>query len=146
MKKITASTYKKDKYYESVTGAVHELLKQDSVLKPVDVFVQLGNLTRKDYENWRFGRVPYLERVINCNLSIANRKLRILHLHALDRGLKPSETVYKKWGKGRKTLLRFSKSGSRSLESAYSRHYVAGFKAKCDKQSKEAPSEQEEKS
>jgi hypothetical protein len=86
----------------------------------------MGNLSRKDYEHWRFGRIPYLERVITGSLSKINRKLRILHLHALDRGLKPSQTVYKKWGKGPKILLRFSKHGDPALEAVYSRHYVAG--------------------
>jgi hypothetical protein len=126
VKKITSSTFKKDKYYKKITKAVHEILTEGSVVMPVDLFIRLGNLTREDYENWRFGRIPYLERVITGNLSKINRKLRILHLHALDRGLKPSQTVYKKWGKGRKVLLRFSKHGSPALESAYSRHYVAG--------------------
>lgn len=145
MKKITSSTYKKDKYYKKITGAVHELLKEGTVVAPVDVFIKIGNLTKENYEDWRFGRIPYLERVILCNLSKVNRILRILHYHALDRGLKPTQTVYKKWGKGRKILLRFSKSGSPYLESAYSRHYIGGSKAKFDKQGKGAPIEQQEK-
>jgi hypothetical protein len=40
--------------------------------------------------------------------------------------LKPSNTVYHKWGKGgKRILLRFSKTGAPALEAAYSRHYVA---------------------
>jgi len=131
MKKITLSTYKKDKYYKTVTRAVHEILNKNTVVTPIDVFMEIGKLTKEKYEDWRFSRVPYLEKVITCNLSKANRILRILHYHALDRGLKPSETVYKKWGKGRKRiLLRFSKTGHPNLEAAYSRHYVLGTKKK----------------
>lgn len=123
MKKITASTYKKDKYYQRVTKAVHEILKENQYIAPVDVFMEMGNLNKEDYENWRFGRIPYLEKVIDCNLSKANRILRILEFHAKDRGLKASQTVYKKWGKGgKKILLRFSKSGNPVLETAYSTH------------------------
>jgi hypothetical protein len=125
MKKTTRSTYKKDKYYKKVTAAVHELLKDGFVVVPVEVLIKLGYLTKEDYEDWRFGRIPYLERVIGCNLSKVNRILRILRLHAADRGLYPSFTGYKKWGKGHKFLLRFSKSGKPWMELLYSTHYVA---------------------
>jgi hypothetical protein len=33
-------------------------------------------------------------------------------------------TVYKSWGKGKKVLLQFSKSGDPSLETAYATHFV----------------------
>jgi len=33
-------------------------------------------------------------------------------------------TVYKSWGKGKKTLLHFSKSGDPSIEAAYATHFV----------------------
>lgn len=46
---------------------------------------------------------------------------------AIKKNLKPSETVYKKWGKGNKIFLRFSKTGSPKIEEAYSTHFV-GFK------------------
>jgi len=61
MKKISSSNHKNDKYYEKVVKAFNELLKRESVVAPVDVFMQMGNLNKKDYENWRFGQVPYLE-------------------------------------------------------------------------------------
>ncbi len=131
MKKITASTYKKDKYYPKVTRAVHEILQESNFVAPVDLFMKIGTLTKEDYEDWRFGRVSCLERVISCNLSKKNRVLRILQHHARDLGLKPSSTGYKKWGKkGRKIVLRFSRSGDPNIEAAYSRHYVAGTNSK----------------
>lgn len=137
--KTTRATYKKDKYYHKVTATVHRLLKDRSVVIPAEVFIQMGYLTKEDYENWRFGRIPYLERVIQCNLSKANRILRILRLHAEDRGLRPSHTVYKKWGKGQKIDLRFSKSGNPTIEALYSTHYLAG--ADAGKASREADAE-----
>ncbi len=60
------------------------------------------------------------------NLSKLSVILRILDHHARALGLKPSQTVYHKWGRGGKhIILRFSKSGAPALEAAYSRHYVA---------------------
>lgn len=60
----------------------------------------MGNLTKEDYKAWRFGRIPYLERAIKCNLSKANRILRILRSYAEDRGPRPSRIAHKKWSKG----------------------------------------------
>jgi hypothetical protein len=42
------------------------------------VLVAMGLLTSERLEDWRFGRVPFLERVINCNLRRLSRLLRIL--------------------------------------------------------------------
>jgi hypothetical protein len=126
MKKTTRSSYRQDKYYDKVTAAVDQLLQDRSVLIPVEVFVQMGLLAQADYEAWRFGRIPYLERAIKCNLSKANRILRVLRLVAEDRGLRLSRTVYRKWGKGEKIGLRFSKSGTPAVEELYATHYVAG--------------------
>lgn len=124
MKKITVSTFRKDKYYESIKTAVGELLKKSKVITPVEVFIQIGNLTMENYEAWRFGRIPYLEKVITCNLSAIVRKLRILKYHATASGFAPSKTVYMKWGKGQKVLLKFSKTGNALIEELYSTHYV----------------------
>jgi hypothetical protein len=41
-----------------------ELLKEKGYISFVDVFMKLGYLNTKDYENWRMKRVPYLERAI----------------------------------------------------------------------------------
>jgi hypothetical protein len=125
MKKISVSNYRGDKYYPRVVRAVEAILAKGRVVAPIDVFVQLDLLSTTDLEAWRFGRVPYLEKVIRCNLEKASRILRILRLHAHDLSLRPSQTYYRKWGKGPKIPLRFSKSADRNIEEAYARHFVA---------------------
>ena len=35
----------------------------------VDVLMDIGVLDKAKYEDWRFGRIPYLERVCTINLS-----------------------------------------------------------------------------
>ena len=49
--------------------------------------------------------------------------------HELD--LKPSPTVYKRWTKGSRPLLRFSKTGDHNIEAAYARHFVSPGKKSC---------------
>ena len=124
MKKITVENYTVDKYYPKIVKAVDTELKSQNFVAPIRVFVSMGLLEAQDIDNWRHGRVPYLEKVIKCNLAKASRILRILRFHAHDLNLKPSITVYVRKTGGGKIPLRFSKSGERNVEDAYSRHFV----------------------
>jgi hypothetical protein len=126
MKKINASNYQKDKLYPAIARTVASILQTSNVVAPVEVLLRLQRITNEQYEDWRFGRIPYLERVCAGNLSKLSTLLRILDQHAQAIGLKPSQTVYHKWGRGGKhIILRFSKSGAPALEAAYSRHFIA---------------------
>ena len=81
-------------------------------------------LRREHLDDWRRGRKPYLERVIDCNLTRLSRLFRSLRFHAHDLNLKPCVTVYMRHGKGPKQRLRFSKTGDAKLEQAYATHFV----------------------
>lgn len=111
--------------------AGEELLAAHGYVSAIDMFQRIGWLERSAVEDWRRGRVPCLERVVRSNLSKLLRVLQAMRRWALARGLKPSETVYKKWGRGAKHELRFSLSGSPYMEKLYRTHYVlkAGKKA-----------------
>ena len=108
-----------------VHSAVYTLVKDRGFASPVDVLMEIGALSKDDYERWRFGRVDYLERVCKTNLrklSLVNREIRA---YAKKHDLKPSWTDYRKWGKGENTRLRFSKSGDEQIERLYATHYVS---------------------
>lgn len=124
MKKVTVNTYRKDKYYTRVVRAVAAVLSRSDIVAPVEVLIEMGNLSRKNHDAWRKGQVPYLERVIEGNLSKANRILRIVGFHVHDLNMVPRITHYYQWGKGKNRVLRFSKSGNKTIEEAYSRHYL----------------------
>ena len=126
MQKITVKNYRNDRYYSKITTAVSRILSRKNFVAPIDVFTEMGLLTLKDVERWKRNEVPCLERVIQCNLAKAGRILRILRFHAHDLNLGPSMTVYKRKGR----LLRFSMSGERRLEEAYSRHLIVIGKSK----------------
>jgi hypothetical protein len=122
--RVTKHSYTKDQLYPKVLRAVKDTLQTQATVTSIDVLLRLQRLSQDKYEDWRFGRIPYLEKVLIGNLSKLNRILRILDLCAQDLKLLPSETVYRKWGKGRKRIiLRFSKSGDPNIETAYSRCY-----------------------
>ena len=124
MKKISLENYATDKYYSKIVKAVDAELQSQKFVTPIAVFISLGLLDRRDVDNWRAGRVRFLEQVIKCNLAKASRILRIVRFHAHDLNLKPSMTVYRRKTAGGKIPLRFSKSGERNIEEAYARHFV----------------------
>jgi hypothetical protein len=121
---VSVETFRDDPLYPKIVRAVAAILQNGKVVAPVDVLVKMDLLAPGRLEDWRRGRVPYLEKVINCNLTRLSRLLRILRFHAHDLRLVPSTTVYMKWGKGPKRRLRFTKTGDSKLEEAYSRHFV----------------------
>jgi hypothetical protein len=124
MKRVTVNNYRKDKYYPRVVRAVAKILQRSNVVTPVDVLLEMGNLSKKNHDAWRRGQVPYLEHVFEGNLSKANRILRIIGFHVHDLDMVPRQTVYHQLGSGKNRILRFSKSRDRKLEESYSRQYV----------------------
>lgn len=103
------------------TGA---LLQEKGYICAVNIFIKLGYLDVKDYENWRMRKIPYLEKAIKVNLKKIQLVLGAIKRNSQKGNLKPSATVYKSWGKGASTLLRFSKSGNENIEALFSTHYV----------------------
>lgn len=124
MRRVTRDNFRKDPLFPSVRDAVTRLLAEGDVISPIEVMIASGRLTPADRDRWRRGQVPYLESVVQSSLERISRLLRILAYHAESSKLKPSQTVYCRWGKGAKTRLRFSRSGEPALETAWSTCYV----------------------
>jgi len=101
-----------------------KLLNEKGYIAMVDVFLGLGFLSKKDLESWRMKRIPYLERCIQVNLGKISFIVKTVRKNCINGKLKESFTAYKSWGKGKKKNLRFSKSGDKNIERAYSTHYL----------------------
>ena len=124
MKQVTVHTYRQDPYYPRVVRAVATILARADVVAPIDVLLEMGNLTPKHREAWSRGHVPSLERVVAGSLSKAHRILRLIGFHVHDLHMLPRRTVYHQWGQGHNRVLRFSKSGNQNVEEAYATHYM----------------------
>jgi hypothetical protein len=116
--------------HNRVKTAMSGLIHKNGVAAPVDVLIELGVLSKEDYENWRFGHVPYLEKVCKINLSKLSTIMREMRAYAKEHNLKESWTAYQKWGKGGSVRLRFSKSGNENVERGYATHFVSLEKVK----------------
>jgi hypothetical protein len=121
---VTVANFHEDRLSPRIERAVAEILQHGKVVAPVDVLVAMDLLAPEHLDDWRRGEVPYLERVVRCNLTKVSKLLRILRFHAHDLNLVPSLTAYMRWGKGPQLRLRFTKTGDPKLEEAYARHFV----------------------
>lgn len=109
---------------KKVKQLVHQNRYEKGYACAIDILQQLSYLSKKDYEDWCFGRVDCLEKVCQVNLSKLTRINKLIRKHALDLSLESSWTGYNKYGKGPKQRLRFSKSGRKAIEDTYATHYI----------------------
>lgn len=136
-----------------IHSSMYHQLEKNGYATTVDVLMDLEILSKKNYELWRNGKVPYLEKVCNINLKKLSTVLQEIRVYSTKHNLKTSFTVYKRWavkkkgGQGKKPVivLKFSKSGSEDIEKSYATHYVdvkAIEKLKEEKQLNKAEKEQ----
>ena len=124
MQAVTVATFRDDPLFPKISRVVAITLEKDKVVRPIDMLIGMQLLSRNDLEEWRHGRVPYLEKVIDCNLTRLSRLLRILQFHAHDLNLVPSDAAYVRPDRGQERDLRFTRTGDAKLEKAYSTHFT----------------------
>ena len=104
--------------------SVHSLRYEKGYVCAVDILIRLGYLSKKDYEDWRFGRVKYLEKVCNVNLGTLTFINKTIRKIAGELKLDRSWTGYNQHGKNKQQRLTFSKSGQKNIEETYATHYI----------------------
>lgn len=92
-----------------VHSAVYHQCQRRGYAAPVDVLMEVGVLQKQKYEDWRFGRVDYLERVCTVNLRKLSFIMRQMRVCAQKSGLKSSFCYYKQWGVKRKMVRAISR-------------------------------------
>ena len=123
---------KESEWIGKIYSSMEQQCKKRGYAAPVDVLMDIGVLPKQKYEDWRNGRVDYLERVCTVNLHKLSFIMSQIRAYAREQGLKPSFCYYKQWGvkkkngQGHKPVvpLRFSKSGNAEIEKNYATHYV----------------------
>lgn len=109
---------------DRVVRAAERALNDQKYVSPVDVLLGIGWLDPSSLKNWRLGRVDYLERVVQANLSRLSEAMKIFRAWATAKALRPSETHYVSRTSARQRL-RFTKSGNPTIERAYRTHWVS---------------------
>lgn len=117
---------------KKVNDSMYQQIWRRGYATPVDVLMDTGILSKQKYEDWRFGKVDYLERVCTANLKKLSLVLHQMRVYAQKANLNPSFCYYKRWGvkkkgeQGKKPVipLRFSKNENLEIEKWYATHFV----------------------
>ena len=102
-----------------IRQSMNEQIESKGIITVVDTFIDIGILSKANYESWRKGQISYLERVCQGNLNKLSKVVREIFKYAKEIELIEKYQFYKKYGKG-KIKLRFSKSGLPNIEKRYS--------------------------
>lgn len=122
---VAARIDPQEKLRRRVVDAAGVALEHKSYVTAIDVFCGMGLLAPSHLNDWRQGRVDYLERVMQGNLSKISEVMKLFREWARQANLKPSETLYVRRTRSGTLDLRFSRSGDPDIERAYRTHYVS---------------------
>lgn len=100
----------REKARAAARRAVAEVPWEKGCVTIVEVLVAMGRLSTAGVEDWRFGRVAHLERVVDSSLGTLSAIGREVRAACEALGLESSLTAYRSWGRGPKRPLRFSRS------------------------------------
>ncbi len=117
-----------------VTSAAEAALAHRHYVSALDVLTGMGLLSPTHVQDWRKGRIDFLERVIHANLKKISLSMALFRRWARAKGLKPSETRYVRRDRGGTVDLRFSKSGDPNIEKSYRTHFVSPVLSERKKQ------------
>jgi hypothetical protein len=110
---------------QRVVRAAEAALAKKEYVSAIDVLTGMGLLAPRQVDDWRKGRVDFLERVIQGNLAKISFSMATFRRWALAQGLRPSETRYVRTTRAGPVDLQFSKSGAAEIEQSYRTHYVS---------------------
>lgn len=102
----------------------YQLLSDKGFVCSVEILCELDVLSKSQINDWRLGKIQYLEKACSRNLATLSFINLTIKEIAQDLKLKPSWTAYNKYGRGEKTRLIFSKSKDENIEDAYATHYI----------------------
>lgn len=107
--------------------AAGEALFRQYYVSAIDVLLGMGYLQPTHVQDWKKGKISYLEKAVQANLHKISHAIRCFRKWAVQKALKPSETIYLARTKGPKRALQFSKSGDPQIERTYRTHYVSSI-------------------
>jgi hypothetical protein len=107
-----------------VVAAAEAALARSRSVAPVDVLTGLGWLHGRKIDEWRQGRLAYLEQALTARPERLAGVLVALRRWAESRGLRPTEMPYVSATRDR-VELRFSRTGEEPTERAYRTHWIS---------------------
>jgi hypothetical protein len=116
---------RKEEIRRRVVSAAEAALAKKQYVSAIDVLTGIGLLAPAHVEDWRKGRLDFLERMIQGNPEKISLSMATFREWAMEKGLKPSETHYQRSTRNGTIDLRFSESGDPGVERNYRTHYFS---------------------
>jgi hypothetical protein len=110
---------------ERVVRAAEGALERQQYVSAIDVLMGMGLLPASRVQDWRKGRLDFLERAIQGNPDKIAFSMAAFRRWAEAKGLRPSETRYVRTTRAGTVDLRFSVSGDASIEKHYRTHFIS---------------------
>ena len=107
-----------------VRRVAEQALAEQQYVRPIDVLLGLGWLAPSHLDQWRQGRVPYLEQEIQGSPGKVGPAMAEFHRWARESGLAPYETTSLARTRDRRQL-RFTAGADPSVEQAYRTLWVS---------------------
>lgn len=107
-----------------MAAAAEAALARSRSVSALDVLTGLGWLPGHRIDEWRQGRLAYLEQSLTARPERLSIVLAALRRWAESQGLRPNETPYLSATRERRPL-RFSDSGDEATERAYRTHWIS---------------------
>src|SRR5713226_7130365 len=108
-----------------VIRAAEAALAHHQYVSAIDVLTGMQLLAPSHVDDWRRGRLPFLEQMILGNPNKIAQSLAIFRRWAESKGLKPSETPYQRGSRDGIAELQFSQSGHPEIEKVFRTHYIS---------------------
>ena len=105
--------------------AAEAALAEQGYVSAIDFLTRMGLLALAHVDDWRRGRLPYLEPAIQGSFEKISRTKTLFLEWARNHNLKPSQTAYLARTTGPGRVLQFSESGDPATELFYRTHYVS---------------------
>jgi hypothetical protein len=116
-----------------ILQAAEAALADRHVVTAIDVLVGIGWLSPPHVDEWRQGRIEYLEDAMSVNPTKISTAMQLFRHWAKRRGVVPTETAYVARTRDRRPL-RFSTSGDSAVERAYRTHWVSPELSEANRQ------------
>jgi hypothetical protein len=118
------TTTSSNRLEDRVARAAQAALDQRGFVTAIDLLVGLGWLAQRRVDEWRQGRIAYLESAVQAGHPKVAAAIHHFDRWARRRGLTASETAYVARTRAR-APLRFSESSGDAIEHAYSTLWVS---------------------
>jgi hypothetical protein len=110
---------------DRVIRAAEAALARQNYVSAIDVLTGMGLLAPTHVENWRNGRIDYLEPAIQGSPEKISFSMGEFRRWAEAKGLRPSETRYVRQTREGIQNLQFSSSGDQAVEQFFRIHFVS---------------------